>query len=240
MNGRAKPRLLALIAALLMALPCVAPAEGADGGYWSYLYVNTPNGNVLNLRAEPSADSLIIVGIPNGEQVAVLEEPYANLWVCCEYAGFTGYVASAYLSYDPPRLVTPRPTGKKPTAGSGLYAGFRPAYYIATVTPVKANGFVHMRYAPSTAQPVVRDYGNGVVLHVYCQNDRWSQVLDPDGHVMGYMMTEFLTYVEPLVFEEEGQPAATGDWAPMVTPAPQQLPAPTATPEPQTESNTNG
>ncbi len=240
MNGRDTTRLLALLAALLLAaalLPAVA--EGADGAYWSYMYVNTPNGNALNLRAEPSVDAYVVVGIPNGAQVAVLDEPYANLWVSCEYNGFTGYVASSYLSYDPPvYIVTPRPATTA-RATQSMFYGFRPSYYRATVTPVREASFVHMRYAPSTSQPVVRDYGSGAVLYVYAQNDCWSQVLDPEGHLMGYMMTEFLTYVEPLVFD---QPTATpnGDWynGAVITPVPTATPYPT--PEPQTDSNTNG
>lgn len=235
----------AIALALLLALACAAVAPAESLPYWGYAFVNTPNGSVLNLRVGPSVEQPILVGIPYRSQVAVMDDLYADAWVRCEYQGFSGYAASAYLSYDMPRpLATPRPTATASRAQTGLYSGFHPAYYIATVTPSRKNAAVHMRYGPSTLLPVARDYPEGSVLHVYYQNDLWSQVLDPVGHMMGYMMTEFLTYVEPLVFPEDAavglssEETDAGDW--FATPTKTPAVAPTPTPEPQTDSNTNG
>jgi len=62
--------------------------------------VKVPEGDVLNLRAEPSADSEILFQFHNGTIVKVLNGERKGQWTKVEYGTYTGYVNDKYLLYS--------------------------------------------------------------------------------------------------------------------------------------------
>lgn len=54
-------------------------------------------GDVLNLRSSASSNGSIIIGIPNGTTITVIE--YGSDWCYVEYNGSRGYASTEYLSF---------------------------------------------------------------------------------------------------------------------------------------------
>ncbi|NLV57398.1 MAG: SH3 domain-containing protein [Clostridiales bacterium] len=188
---------LAMMVLLVSMVPAHVLAETP-----MYYYVKTGDYNPLNLRESPSTDAAILVKIPYGARVELLDFYAGSTWANCTYKGYYGYVMTRYLSYDKP-YPKPDPGPKPAPQPSGsLFVGFQPAYYSAIVRPSTPAGFVHMRWAPSKDQPIFQDYYAGQPLQVFYANNTWCQVYDPNTHVFGYMMKEFLTYVGPIGFGE--------------------------------------
>lgn len=67
---------------------------GASGGAW---YVNTPSGG-LNLRETPSAEARVLLSIPKGAAITMLEQ--GSEWCKIQYNDSVGYVMSRYLSKE--------------------------------------------------------------------------------------------------------------------------------------------
>jgi SH3-like domain-containing protein len=195
-------KLFALLAAMALLVSMVPMPVLAETPV--YYYVKTGDYGPLNLRESPSTDAAILAKIPYGAQVELLDFFVGSTWANCSYKGHYGYVMTRYLSFDKPHpkpapgpVPTPKPN---PQPSGNMFTGFQPAYYSAIVRPSTPTGFVHMRWAPSKDQQIFQDYYAGQPLQVFYANNGWCQVYDPNTHVFGYMMKEFLTYVGPISF----------------------------------------
>lgn len=173
---------------LMTVLLCALLLPAAAGANATTMYVNTANRKVLNLRAYNSINADIIGFIPYGAAVTVNTMGGDNTWVPVTYNGKHGYCMMRYLSYNYPGGGVTPPT----TDLTSMFTGFSPTYYMATVTPTSAAGFVNMRWAPSMSAPVRNIYYYGSSLLVIAQNGTWAQVLDQNTHTCGFMMLSFM------------------------------------------------
>lgn len=192
---------LALILTVLLIVSMAASAMAYT------MYVYTSNGKPLNMRDAPSIIGSIMTQIPNGATVWV-NGAYDETWYSVTYNGYTGYSMARYLvsgtptpppTYCPlptatpvPIYVTPTPTPVYTGFPNEIFYGFQPAYYVALVRPSNPAGYVNLRWAPSLQAEIQTHYYANSVLTVMSQNALWCQVLDEDGHIMGFMMRQFL------------------------------------------------
>ena len=168
---------------------------------YTTMYVYTSNGKPLNMRNAPSIIGSIMTQIPNGAAVRI-NDAYDDTWYSVSYNGYTGYSMARYLTSGwstptptptlcpaPTITPTPTPTGAFP---NDIFFGFQPVYYKALVRPSNPAGYVNLRWAPSLLAEIRTHYYANAVLTVMSQNSLWCQVLDEDGHIMGFMMRQFL------------------------------------------------
>lgn len=190
-------RLTALCLTIILALSALyIPALAMPGDHEvSYMYVKTGNKGSLNLRQTASADAKVLTRLPYGARLMLYDYKKGDKWALCVYEDFEGYVMTRYLSAAQP-AAAPAPTAT-PQVGteSREYKRMQPAYYYAAVRPSVPTGFVHMRWAPSTAEPIFKDYYNGQILKVLYESGSWCQVYDEENDLCGYMMKKFLNYV---------------------------------------------
>jgi uncharacterized protein YgiM (DUF1202 family) len=185
-------RTAAFILAILFAV-CVASTAAA----YTTMYVYTSNGKPLNLRDSPSILGNVMAQIPDGARVRV-NDIIDEAWDSVTYSGYTGYAMSRYLVYaTPTNTPCPVPTATpSPTVFSSfpndIFLGFQDVYYTAFVRPSNPAGYVNLRWAPSLLSDVHGRYYANSVLTVMSQNSLWCQVLDESGHVMGFIMRQFL------------------------------------------------
>jgi uncharacterized protein YgiM (DUF1202 family) len=129
------------------------------------------NGSGLNLRADASTDSAILISIPNGTRVEVLT--HGAIWSRVQAGAWTGYMYSEYLKFDG----MPNVTG-----------------YAATVKNPKAKQLLNLRPLPDTSSESLGLYPNGTPVTVLGVGVQWHRV-NVDG-VEGYMMAKYLKLEE--------------------------------------------
>ena len=159
-------------------------------------YVVTANGKSLNFRSSPHTNSNNKIGnIPFGAKVYVERTVNSGEWSYIEYNGREGYVVSRYLSYKKPAAKpTPKPTHHhtSTTEAAANYSHMVSVDYTATVRPSTPSSYVHMRWAPSKRDRVIKDYYAGAVLEIIAQDNIWAQVRDRQTGAVGFMMRAFL------------------------------------------------
>ncbi len=192
-------KLLAFVLAVVLVTGVFTAAMA-----YTTMYVYTSNGKPLNMRDAPSIIGSVMTQIPNGAPVRV-NDAYDDTWYSVTYNGYTGYSMARYLvsgwptptpyptpapTYCPLPTVTPTPYAAFP---NDIFYGFQTVYYKALVRPSNPAGYVNLRWAPSLQAEINTHYYANAVLTVMSQNSLWCQVLDEDGHVMGFMMRQFLS-----------------------------------------------
>ena len=139
--------------------------------------------------------------IPNGAAVWI-NDAYDPTWYSVTYNGYTGYSMARYFvggtptpvpTLCPAPTVPPMPTPTYSVFPNDIFYGFQPVYYVALVRPSNPAGYVNLRWAPSLQAEVRTHYYANTALTVMSQNALWCQVLDENGHVMGFMMRQFLS-----------------------------------------------
>ena len=185
-----KKRIFITMTVLLLVLSLTTSAFA----FYGDMYVVTANGKSLNLRSFPKTETNNkIANIPFGEKVWVESSINEGEWCYVNYRGMEGYVVSRYLSYNKPsEKPVPAPTYKPTPSEKTDYAGFVTVDLYSMVRPSTPGGYVHMRWAPTKASPVYRDYYAGESLHVIARNNVWSQVQDVATGRVGFMMNHFL------------------------------------------------
>ncbi len=197
-NIMSKKILTLVLAAVLMigvSVPAVSHA-------WYTMYVYTENGKSLNVRSEPRAGDNVLWTIPFGERVDV-DYNLGNGWTALMAAGAyeSVYVQTRFLVSEKP---TRKPSGTTPSGNPSTNAStakelnkiFR-SYkrvnpYRITVRPVRASGWVNLRFAPSKETEVMATYKANEQVTVIAELDGWYQVEDPNTGMVGYMSTQFV------------------------------------------------
>jgi cell wall-associated NlpC family hydrolase len=119
-----------VLLALLVGSVAPLPASAQDG----LAVVAHTDGEGLNLRAAPSLDAEVLLGMPEGATVTTLSDAAPDesgqLWTQVSYAGVTGYSASDYLEAvsetpAPPPAPGPgdNPTDEPPAVGAQAVVG---------------------------------------------------------------------------------------------------------------------
>ncbi len=210
---------LVLVAVVIIALPlsCAFAA--------STMYVKTSSGSSVHMRADTSTSSDVICKIGYARKVTVWRFVAGGQWAECSYNGHDGYVSARYLSYHKPAPIVPKATPAPIVVvapAANLYEGFRQTRYEAIVVPSTPGGFVHMRWAPSTNNKIIKDYFAGDPLVVVAEDNVWCQVQDPETSAVGFMMKRFVSQTIPVagtIVENAAAPAAAPTAEPAVEPA---------------------
>ena len=148
------------------------------------------NGGRLNLRAYPSMGADVLRRLENGVQVTVTG--YSGEWTQVLYGGTRGYVLSRYLSQRYTPAPTPVPYYEK-TATEQYATMYSISPRTVTVHPARVGGFVNLRWAPSTKEPVIRYCYEGYTLTAIAANAEWLQVMDPMTNQVGFMMRAYVS-----------------------------------------------
>ncbi|MGN1019739.1 MAG: SH3 domain-containing protein [Aristaeellaceae bacterium] len=161
-----------------------SPAQQAE-----IRYVNAPSGG-LNLRTGASAAANVLLAIPHGAQVTLLQAVDVA-WSQVRYGEWTGYVASQYLSASPvsAEAAAAPVQAEQPVYDETMYAL---SGWEATVSPQEGN--VNLRAWCATSAPVRLAIPKGETVRLLEFGDTWCHVVY--GEVEGYCMTEFLTLRE--------------------------------------------
>ena len=201
MNKRIASLLLALILAATM-IPVFSQAE--NNGWIMYVY--TDNGKTLNVRSSPSTGNNVIGRLNFGSAVSV-RMTMASGWTCIDYAagdGGVAYVQSRFLvDYQPgyrPQsqpVVTPTPSSGGTAAEiASMNAEFRSAQkvspYIVVARPVRASGWVNLRWAPTTEAERIATCSQGKELTVLTEMTNWYQVEDPSTGMIGFISRQYV------------------------------------------------
>lgn len=173
--------------------------------------VTTVRGS-LNLRVSDSSTARVLCTIPQYTVIDVTQR--LNGWCAVSYRGYNGYVMEEFLTFlTDEQQSTPLPTATPAVSGNRY----------ARVTTAK--GSLNLRNAPSSTARVLRTIPQYETVQVYQDDGKWCYV-NYSGY-LGYVMREFLTYVNTAPTQT---PVLTAVPAPIATPVPTQ---PTATSAPQ-------
>ena len=194
-------RILTLTAAAALLIGLLLPAVSLAG---TEMYVYTANGKGLNCRTEPYVGDNIIKSIPYGTKVYV-EYHLGNGWSCIRWSGAysVAYVQSRFLvSYQPSTgPVTTIPSGTVTDNASTVaelnvifktYRRVANPYYV-TARPVRASGWVNLRFAPTKQAEVISTHRDNDRLIVIAELAGWYQVEDPDTGAVGYMVSQYVS-----------------------------------------------
>ena len=197
-------KIMTLVVALVMMIGMAIPAVSHA---WYYMYVYTENGKSLNARSEPRTGDNVLWTIPYGEQVAV-DYNLGNGWTALMAAGAyeTVYVQTRFLvSEKPAKKTTPKQntnteTNRNPSTNASTAAELNKIFktykkvtpYTVTVRPVRASGWVNLRFAPSKETEVMATYRANDQLTVIAELSDWLQVEDSWTGMVGYMSKQFV------------------------------------------------
>ncbi len=143
------------------------------------------DGGGLNLRSYDNTIAEVIIVIPNGAKVTLLED--GDPWSRVRYAGLDGYVMSTYLSSGPNH------TGSNPS---------QKAWIREDVT-----GGVNMRYMPDTSGQVLAVLAPGTEITVTLSGAEWSAI--KFGTQAGYVMSQYITNTLPSSLQPPPTPPPT-------------------------------
>lgn len=178
---------LLLAALLLIGAVCVAfPASAAREGTAKIYYVAPRSGSTVNLRAEATKNSKLLVQIPWGTELALVDITRDKVWGYTSYKQYEGWIMMTYLSKTKPKAKDD-PFKKADETLHSINAEFNYMQknplskpYTVIVSTAKTNTLYHLRWAPYTSAVAVRsDVVNGETFTVISEGRSWLQVLDP-------------------------------------------------------------
>lgn len=199
-----KRALGAILAVMLLVTLISAAAE--DGGGRT-MWVRTQNGKGLLVRTSPTAvdDSNVAGVLPYGAKVVCYGHNGAG-WAVIEYGGhYDHYVMYRYLTDRDPGPYQPgtTPAGRdsaSSTKNAATVAQMNALVssakfvtpYNVTVRPVRASGWVYLRWFPSKNAAVVATYSANAQLTVIAELKDWYQVQDPATGKIGFVYRSYV------------------------------------------------
>ena len=189
-----KKRIILFLLVLAVLLTMLIPAASAAV---TVKYVYTRNSKPLNVRSWPDINAGLIGTIPNGQAVMVESYTADYTWAVIKHNGQTAYVMSQYLVDRTPIYPTPTPTpgGNTQTIINAMENEFRTYHVVSPYTvlakPIRASGWVNLRYAPSTEFGHADNLYANTQLTVIAETRNWLQVRRNDTGVTGYVMRQY-------------------------------------------------
>lgn len=163
--------------------------------------VYTVSGS-LNLRQSASTGAKVLARIPRLQQLTVLES--GTVWCKVSWSGMTGYVQTQFLRFDSAPTATPGTTATPVPGGVSAWVW----------TP---SGSLNLRENPSIIGRLLRSIPRLAELTVLQQGSGWCLVSYQG--TIGYVMSTYLTYTNPLTPSVTPAPGATGGEAWVWTPS---------------------
>ena len=197
-------RTIGLVLAVLLVLLAVAAAAEDGGG--KTMWVCTQNGKVLLVRTSMSTkdDSNVAGTLPYRAKVVCYGQ--MNGWAVIEYCGqHDHYVQYRFLVDHDPGPYNPGSTPSSSTSASSAKeattvaqmnalvesAKFVAPYYV-TVRPVRASGWVYMRWFPSKNAAQIATFNANYQLIVIAELGDWYQVEDPETGKVGFVYKSYV------------------------------------------------
>lgn len=172
--------------ALLAAALCALMAAGAAA---SMLGAGTITGDGLRLREEPNTDSKILVILPVGEKVVILDDESEG-WYKVAYKSTVGYMSADYLKLD--------------TVAEDIDLGYGMVF-------TESNATLNMRSGPSTDHDRVGILGDEMVVKIVGVNSGWYKVTYTPTQKTGYVSSDYLVSVEdPIVYTSSSSGSSSG------------------------------
>ena len=169
-----------------------------------------PDG--LNMRSGPGTSYGILVSIPFGASVTVLDS--SSSWYKVTYSGKTGYVLGQYVQITS-TTPTPKPTAAPTVIGTGK---------------ITASAGLNMRSGPGTSYGILISIPFGATVSVLdISNSSWYKVTYSGK--TGYVSSQYIQVT--LNPTPTPKPTPTPTPKPTPTPTPKPTPKPTSTPTPK-------
>ena len=166
-------------AACACVLLCLAAGSALSEPAW----VQTGKG-ALNARKKANSKSDVVIKIPNGSEVELLEKD--GEWAQVEYKGKKGYVKSDFLSLE-------APVKEEPPAVLVIQQGG----YARIATD---GGSLNLRSKADPKSAVVTHVSNGARVEVVEATLEWSRIVC--GGKKGYVRTEYLVLDSQMIGKE--------------------------------------
>ena len=190
MKKRIIPVLLVLAVLLTALVPIAASADK------TVKYVYTRNSKPLNVRSWPSINADLLGTLPNGKAVTVENYTADYIWAVITYNGRTAYVMTQYLVDASPSSPTPAPAANAQSIITSMDNEFKSYHVVSPYTvlakPVRASGWVNLRYVPSTEFAHADNLYAKTQLTVIAETNNWLQVRRNDTGVTGYVMRQYV------------------------------------------------
>ena len=194
--------LLAVMLLTGLTLTAVAESQG------TVMYISTPNGKGLNVRsAMDTSQDNVIATLPYGSKVLSYGNPQPG-WTYVEIGNVSGYAMSRYLTKQKPAAhdgsSKSSESGTKSKAfdtkaantveqmNSLLAAAKSVEPYNVTVRPVRASGWVYLRWLPSKNAREAATFAANKELTVLAELKDWYQVQDPDTGKVGFVYKSYI------------------------------------------------
>ena len=185
-------RVIPILLMLAILLTAMIPAASASG---TVKYVYTRNSKPLNVRSWPNVNAELLGTIPNGQAVTVESYTADYTWAAITYNRQIAYVMTQYLVDSSPISPTPVPGGDTQNMINAMENEFRTyrvvSPYIVLAKPVRASGWVNLRYVPSTEFGHADNLYANTQLTVIAETTNWLQVRRNDTGVTGYVMRKY-------------------------------------------------
>ena len=148
-------------------------------------------------------DSNVLGTLPYGSKVVIYG--VVDGWAVIDYANTTGYIMYRFLSKEKPGPYVPSDPSQAKTGASStkdastvsqmnaLIASARfVTPYTVTVRPVRASGWVYMRWFPSKSAQEMAVFGANEQLTVIAELKDWYQVTDPATGKVGFIYKSYV------------------------------------------------
>ncbi len=201
-------KLIGLMLAVMMLAALAAPAMAESQG--TEMYVYTGNGKNLLVRSSMSTTEDNIIGsLPYGAMVVVYNSGRPG-WTVIDYGdgSTSAYVMSRFLVKNKPAPYSGQST-KEPAQKDSKNFDTRSATtveqintllasaktvepYTVTVRPLRASGWVYLRWLPTRHSTQVATYGANQQLTVIAELKDWFQVEDPGTGRVGFVYKSYI------------------------------------------------
>lgn len=168
------------------AAPTTLPTSVPSGQAIQALVVTS--GGTLNLREYADASARVLLTIPNGAWLTVLDR--GGAWSRVVYNGIYGYVMSSFLSFGastPAVLLTAFPTYLPTASPTQAPSVFGERAYVSTT-----GGSLNLRQAANSTAKVITTIPNGTELTILSRGSLWCAA--SYNGIPGYVMTSFLRF----------------------------------------------
>ena len=196
--------LLAVMMILVLAASAMAESQGTT------MYVYTKNGKALLVRSSMSTTEKNVIGsLSYGDKVITYGSPSPG-WTLIDWGNQAGYIMTRYLSKTKPDPLTPSSSSSDsksktksdsfdPSAATTveqintLLASAKAVEpYTVTVRPLRASGWVYLRWLPTRHSTQVATYGANQQLTVIAELKDWFQVEDPGTGRVGFVYKSYI------------------------------------------------
>lgn len=164
---------------------------GEVGGNTTAIVSPTDGNTYATVLASPSMDAASLRQLTYGTQVTVLSND--GTWCEVTVSGVTGYVLTSQLDFDAKATASPTESAS-PSPSPSPSASPAPTGITAWVKGTV--NYVNLRETASTEGKIITTIPSGDEVSVLEKGGTWTYVLH--GSVKGYVLSQHLTYSEPL------------------------------------------